>query len=166
MSSANRTIKACSTAPLRSMTSRTSNSTAPGLSETVGPISSGQTKKTSSASSSNLAGSSRFRTSPESSGRVSQPGPHMRSVGSSSTGAGSASGVANGSSKIGHTNGHVPSSSSIDPMRLSQSGLWTLRQVTFRIYLGWTEAEIAGYFGESTKWVRQRRARLREELSA
>jgi predicted metal-dependent hydrolase len=63
-------------------------------------------------------------------------------------------------------NDHVPSSrpSRIDPMRLTQAAQWTLREVAFRISLGFSEREVAIIHGESTRWVRQRLAKLREEI--
>jgi hypothetical protein len=176
MSSANRTIKGCQKST-GATTYETQSRSAPNTPSAA--ISTTTNGNGSSSSSSSRSGSSPRSTSREARSS-SRPSPVAGYQDGSSTGNAQQkkAGAQNGSSAPSlrstpdteverlRERGLPSSLSTIDPSRLSQSGLWTLRQVTFRIYLGWTEAEIAGYFGESTKWVRQRRARLREELSA
>jgi len=63
-------------------------------------------------------------------------------------------------------NGQDPASypSMRDLTALSPPARWTLREVAFRISLGFSEKEVATIHGQSTRWVRGRMARLREEI--
>jgi hypothetical protein len=64
------------------------------------------------------------------------------------------------------TNGHALSSypSRIDLSLLSQTGLDTLQQIAFRIYLGFNEREVAKVLHTTVKDVRGRMQQLRSEL--
>lgn len=56
------------------------------------------------------------------------------------------------------------SSASMDWKALSPTGLWTLRQIAVRIYLGYSEREIGKLLGIPTRTVKEHMAVLRSEI--
>jgi DNA-directed RNA polymerase specialized sigma24 family protein len=53
----------------------------------------------------------------------------------------------------------------IDPNTLTTLGLWTLQEISFRIYLGFTEREIAIILELPLRTIRLRQDQLRSELT-